>query len=137
MFSVSPVGGVLLAVAVSLILVQRRRRKTGLPHPPGPKGYPLIGSVLDIVQDLPLWRVLMSMAEKHREWIILTARIRRLMSVCADPDVFYLNLLGADHIVLNSEEAISDLSDKRSGIYSGRVRRFCIHHSLTCDSIGW
>lgn len=36
----------------------------------------------------------------------------------------YLNLLGADTIVLNSNEAISDLLDKRSAIYSDRVSIF-------------
>ena len=42
----------------------------------------------------------------------------------ADSDVIRLNLLGAEHIILNSSKAISDLLDKRSGIYSDRVRPF-------------
>ena len=45
----------------------------------------------------------------------------------ADSDVLYLNLLGADHVILNSSEAISDLLDKRSSIYSDRVRG-CFRH---------
>ena len=129
MLSVSPVGGALLAVAASLILVQRRRRKARLPLPPGPKGYPIIGNVLDILQDLPLWKILMSMAGENSEWAAPVMHTCGLISLCADPDVLYLNLLGVDLIVLNSEEAISDLSDKRSAIYSGRVRRLFIHHS--------
>ena len=42
----------------------------------------------------------------------------------SDTDVLYLNVLGADQIILNSNEAISDLLDKRSAIYSDRVRVF-------------
>ena len=38
-----------------------------------------------------------------------------------DSDVVYLNFFGADNIILNSNEAISDLLDKRSVIYSDRV----------------
>ena len=52
---------------------------------------------------------------------------RYLTSV--DSDVVYLNLLGADHIILNSNEAISDLLDKRSALYSDRVRASRIHHT--------
>jgi len=127
--SISPVGGVLLAIAASLIFVQRRRRSARPPYPPGPKGYPVIGNVLDIPQDVPLWKALMSMVENYSEWFVFAAHVCGLTLVYTDSDVLYLNLLGADHIMLNSSEAISDLSDKRSAIYSGRVRSFCIHHS--------
>ena len=39
-----------------------------------------------------------------------------------DTDLLYLNLFGKDMIVLNSTKAISDLLDKRSKIYSDKVR---------------
>lgn len=125
---ISSVGGALLVVAVSFIFVQRRRRKTRLPYPPGPKGYPVIGNVLDIPKDVPLWRALMQMTEKYSKWIIFAAHGCGLTPVCADSDVLYLNLLGTDHIMLNSSEAISDLLDKRSAVYSGRVRSFFNRH---------
>jgi hypothetical protein len=38
-----------------------------------------------------------------------------------DSDVVHLRLLTTDFIVLNSPEAISDLTEKRSDIYSDRV----------------
>lgn len=124
MLPTSSVGGALLAVAVSFIFVQRRRRKTRLPYPPGPKGYPVIGNVLDIPKDVPLWMALVQMTEKYSEWIVFAAHVCGLTPVYADSDVLYLNLLGTDHIMLNSSEAISDLLDQRSAIYSGRVRSF-------------
>lgn len=52
-----------------------------------------------------------------------------LISAFADSDVFHLNLLGADNVILNSSEAISDLLDKRSAIYSDRVRGVLNHRS--------
>ena len=124
MFSVTPLGGVLLAIAASLVLVHRRRRGARLPYPPGPKGYPIIGNVLDVPQDVPLWRVLMSMGKKYSERTAPAARSCVLTPASVDSDVLYLNLLGTDHVILNSSEAISDLLDKRSAIYSGRVRGF-------------
>ncbi|KAF9653254.1 CyP450 monooxygenase [Thelephora ganbajun] len=104
MLSISPLGVTLLAVVASLFLVYRRRRNSRWPYPPGPKGYPVIGNVLDVPQGVPLWKAAMSMGEIYNS------------------DVVYLNLLGADQIILNSNEAISDLLDKRSAIYSDRPR---------------
>jgi hypothetical protein len=46
----------------------------------------------------------------------------QLISASADTDVVYLNFLGTDNIIINTNEAISDLLDKRSAIYSDRVR---------------
>jgi hypothetical protein len=42
----------------------------------------------------------------------------------SETDVLHLNVFGDDKIILNSNEAVSDLLDKRSAIYSGRVRAF-------------
>jgi len=71
----------------------------------------------------------MPMAEKYSRPISIESCVCGLISEFADSDVLYLNLLGADHIVLNSSGAISDLLDKRSAIYSGRVRGFRTHRS--------
>lgn len=38
-----------------------------------------------------------------------------------ETDVVYLNMFGTDMIVLNSSEAMEDLLDKRSAIYSDKV----------------
>ena len=124
MLPISPAGGVLLAIAAALVLLQRRRRNANSPHPPGPKGYPVIGNVLDIPPGVPLWKAVIPMAEEYSERPFSAAHDYGLISVDADSDVLYLNFLGADHIVLNSNKAILDLSEKRSGIYSGRVSRF-------------
>ena len=124
MISISPLGGVLLAVAASLVLIRKRRRNDRLPYPPGPKGYPVIGNVLDIPRDVPLWKALMSIGEKYSGRIVFTAYVCELISMSTDSDVLRLNVLGAEHIILNSSEAISDLLDNRSAIYSDRVRPF-------------
>ena len=121
MLPISPVGGVLLVIAASLVLLQRRRRNAKLPYPPGPRGYPVIGNVLDIPPGVPLWKAVIPMAEEYSKRILFATHDCGLISVNAGSDVLYLNFLGADHVVLNSNEAILDLSEKRSGIYSGRV----------------
>lgn len=46
---------------------------------------------------------------------------RLTIPLLQDTDVLYLKLASTDLIVLNSTEAITDLSEKRSNIYSDRV----------------
>ena len=56
----------LCAAASFAALVLRWLRDDGrLPYPPGPKGYPLIGSALDVPRDIPIWKAFISIAEKH------------------------------------------------------------------------
>ncbi|KAF6745976.1 cytochrome P450 [Ephemerocybe angulata] len=73
----------------------------GLPLPPGPRGLPLIGNVLDIPGE-EFWEKYKELSDQHGS------------------DVIYLNALGTDIIVLNSIEACRELLDKRSSIYSSR-----------------
>jgi hypothetical protein len=66
----------------------------------------------------------MSMGGKYSGRIMFAACVCELISMSTDSDVLRLNVLGAEHIILNSSEAISDLLDNRSAIYSDRVRPF-------------
>jgi len=58
-----PVLGLLL-FCIS-VLALRKRKKPILSYPPGPKGYPILGNVLDLPQNLPIWENLASLANRH------------------------------------------------------------------------
>lgn len=62
----------------------------------------MLGNVLDIPKGVPMWQAFAHLAQKF------------------NTDVLYLKLLNKDLVILNSYEAVSDLCDKRSNIYSGR-----------------
>jgi len=47
-----------------LALVWRQKRST-LPYPPGPKGYPILGNVLDLTMGVPLWEDITSLANRY------------------------------------------------------------------------
>ena len=84
----------------------------------------MIGNVFDIPQGVPLWKTAVALGKTHSERFVLAVRVYKLILGASDTDVLYLSYLGADRIILNSNEAISDLLDKRSAIYSDRVRVF-------------
>ena len=84
----------------------------------------MIGNVFDIPQGASLWKAAVTLGKTHSERLVLAVCAYKLILGPSDTDVLYLNHLGIDQIILNSNGAISDLLDKRSAIYSDRVRAF-------------
>ena len=110
----------LLAVSVVYRRLQRRRRSRSLPLPPGPKGYPIIGNVLDIPRGPPLWEGSLMLGRQYSE-SAMPRLSTNISLILPDTDILYLNLFGKDLVILNSTKTISDLLDKRSKIYSDKV----------------
>ena len=115
-----------ICAAVSLATLGMLRWQRGSnqpPYPPGPRRYPLVGSILGLPRGVPIWQAFISVARKYSKCSVpdggyLLPKVLPLL----DTDVLYVKLFSADYVVLNSSEAISDLLDKRSAIYSDRVR---------------
>ncbi|CAL1710835.1 unnamed protein product [Somion occarium] len=91
----------LCALPFAFFLWLRRSVKGRLPLPPGPKGYPFIGNMLDMPTVTP-WKV-------FQEWCKVYG------------DVIYLDLPGRPTIVLGSVKVAVELLEKRSSIYSDRA----------------
>ena len=54
-----------LLVFISIFILAGRRKKPILPYPPGPKGYPILGNVLDLPMNVPIWENFLSLANNH------------------------------------------------------------------------
>ncbi|KZV72303.1 cytochrome P450 [Peniophora sp. CONT] len=89
----------------------------GVPFPPGPRGFPIVGNLFD----LP-WK---------EGWMIpvLYRDIGRQLK----SDVLHFTLLGKHIIVLNSKEATHELLEVRSGKYSDRPRLNLLRHVMGLD----
>ncbi|KAK0465859.1 cytochrome P450 [Desarmillaria tabescens] len=94
-----------LAIAISLFglvvayrLFYPTRRST--PFPPGPKGFPLIGNILDMPSDKE-WLTFARWGEKHG-------------------NVASVSVLGRRIVVINSVQMAIDMLDKKGAIYSDR-----------------
>ncbi|KAI0078413.1 CyP450 monooxygenase [Panus rudis PR-1116 ss-1] len=97
---------------LAIFISNRRWRTQGrLPLPPGPKGYPIIGNLLDLPTLTP-WKT-------FRDWTNVYG------------DLVYLDLPMRPTIILGSAKAAYDLLEKRSDIYSDR------HVSVMIDLSGW
>ena len=114
------------ATCLALVLKWRHSR-TRPPYPPGPARYPLIGSVLELPRDVPIFKAFVSIAEKFSRCLTPTEGHHAKGVAVSDTDVLYMKLFSKDLIILNSSEAVSDLLEKRSNIYSDRVSHIIKH----------
>ncbi|KAJ7230278.1 cytochrome P450 [Mycena pura] len=99
--------------AVVYYAILRKRSKSRLPLPPGPKKLPLIGNLFDIPPE--------------RQWESFQRWSREF-----DSDIIHLEVAGTSIVVLSSMEAAHALFEKRSSLYSDRARA-----PMLVELMGW
>ncbi|KAF8883964.1 cytochrome P450 [Infundibulicybe gibba] len=91
----------------------KERNPKRLPLPPGPKGLPIIGNLLD--------------TPTHKSWVEFGEWSK------THGDIMHLNILGQSIIILCSTRRTTDLLEKRSSIYSDRPRMPMLVELMKCD----
>ncbi|KAJ7857081.1 cytochrome P450 [Mycena olivaceomarginata] len=92
------------AVAIFLIVLygfRWRRSRSQLPLPPGPKKLPIVGNLFNI--------------PPKRQWETYLQWSKQFNS-----DIIHLNAAGTSVVVLSSMEAVKELFERRSSLYSDR-----------------
>ena len=111
-----------LAFFVSLYLLvafRDRRRRGGLPYPPGPPLRPVIGNLLDIPTNAP-WSAYADLSKKYGRRYILGNTILPQLKPTFQGDVICFRVFNQVIVVLSSSLAIKDLFEKRAESYSDR-----------------
>ena len=89
--------------------------------PPGPRGFPIIGNILEMKTGQ--WLKFAEWHKKYGQFIFskpLSASFLR--SPVWPGDLIYLNAAGQPIVVINSQKAAVELLDRRAAIYSDRPR---------------
>jgi len=54
-----------LFLCVFILALARKWKRPALPYPPGPKGYPIFGNVLDLRMSSPIWENITALSNRH------------------------------------------------------------------------
>ncbi|KAJ7777026.1 cytochrome P450 [Mycena metata] len=101
-------------ILLSFVFVSRQRRnRSKLPLPPGPPPWPLVGNLFDMPSE--------------RQWESYLAWSQKFNS-----DIIHLNVAGTSIVVLSSMEAVKELFERRSSLYSNRPRT-----PMLTELMGW
>jgi hypothetical protein len=115
----------ILGVVTLFIGIRRRQNRSRLPLPPGPKKLPLVGNLFDI----PSERQWETYLQWSKEFSALVSHFSspKLSTSHSESDIIHVEAAGTSIVILSSMEAIRDLFDKRSSLYSDRWATFvCI-----------
>ena len=108
---------VISSLAIGFIFfVVHRLKGHRLQLPPGPPGWPFIGSFLQL-RDEP-WLKFSAWGKLYGTSCLFCIHIVR--SFLCIGDVIYVNAVGQPMVVLNSRKSAVELLDRRAGIYTDR-----------------
>jgi len=101
------------------IAVRMIRDKANPPYPPGPKGLPILGNVLDIDMNEP-HVTYTEWGKTYGLYFRSTSCLTWLHAYICEGDIVYSRILGQDFVIVNSESIARILADQRSSNYSDR-----------------
>ncbi|KAF7345632.1 Cytochrome P450 [Mycena venus] len=104
---------VLVISSILLYSLYRKRNRSSLPLPPGPRKLPLVGNLFDIPAERQ-W-------ETYVEW-----------GKQYNSDIIHLNAMGTSIVVVSSMEAAREIFERRSSLYSDRARL-----PMIVELVGW
>jgi hypothetical protein len=115
-----------LAISLFLFLLVKfrdNRRRRGLPYPPGPPSWPIIGNFLDVPIEKP-WITYTNMSKKYGRCNIHSrGRGFTQLKFALQGDVSCLRVFSRTIVVLSSLSAVKDLLEMRGEYYSERPYR--------------
>ena len=122
--------GLAIVLCLVAILVVRYIMNPWRFVPPGPRGLPIIGNVLQL-QDRT-WLFEQNCKQKFSAFLSLDTGLP-IPTIFLD-DMMYLNALGQPVLILNSLKSATELLVRRANIYSDRPR-LIMAHEIFCGGL--
>ena len=107
------------AVLVAITISYLNQRRNRYPYPPGPKGLPILGNLLDIPEQRQWITYARWGRESGESQTLCLARTAPHKTLKGSP-IIRLNVLGTSIIVVNDLKTAVDLFEKRGDLYSNR-----------------
>jgi hypothetical protein len=124
-----------LAISVFLFLLVKfrdNRRRRGLPYPPGPPSWPIIGNFLDVPREKS-WITYTDMSKKYGRCNIHSrGRQFTQLKLASQGDVSCLRVFSQVIVVLSSLSTVKDLLEMRGEYYSERPHRPMVEMYVLC-----
>ena len=111
----------LLAIVAVLTLIWRVSGRSRLSLPPGPKGFPIIGNLLDMPKDnmvVSMHQLCRQYGECFSLWRCLAEELMTLYI----GDIVYLDVFGQPTIIIDSYDSAIAILESRSANTSDRPR---------------
>ena len=106
-------------LAFSTLYSRGKQRK--LPFPPGPKGLPVVGNLLDMPAGEE-WITYKRWGKLYGAPFLRDLSVSPTYALCwhLGSDLLHVDVLGTHIVVINSVKAANELLEKRSSVYSDR-----------------
>ena len=97
--------------------------------PPGPRGYPIIGNLLEMGPGQ--WLKYAEWQKQYGQFVVPILFFPPISEVVRPGDLIYLNAAGQPIVVINSQKIAVELLDRRATIYSDRPREVVVGDIMT------
>jgi hypothetical protein len=133
MFNAESLSTTVLSLVVLTVVISSFRKRSPFPLPPGPRGYPVVGNLVDMPShQTPSWLTFAKWGEIYGTYLLFNCSHQcHTEGSSSIGDICSVTVLGQTIVIINSAQIASDMLAGKSSIYSDRPRAASLSYNLT------